>query len=66
MTTPQTAATMCFMLAAQARIEGMKAKNIERQADGYALAYDDSAFFVEAESLERLAHDCLNQPPETT
>lgn len=64
MTTPQTAATLCFMAAAQARIEGMKAKNAEREADGYALAYDDDAFFTEAAQLEQLAHDCLNQPPE--
>lgn len=66
MTTPQTAAALLHMVAAQARIEGMKAKNIERQADGYALAYDDDAFFAEAANLEILAQDVLNQYPEKT
>ena len=66
MTTPHTAAAMLHMVAAQARIEGMKAKNIGRQADGYALAYDDNAFFAEATNLEMLAQDVLNQYPKKT
>jgi hypothetical protein len=64
MTTPQTAATLAFITAAQARIEGMIALNKERESNGYAMAYDDAAFFEEAANLERLAHDCLNQPPQ--
>lgn len=32
-------------VAALAEIEGMKALNTERERNGYAIAYDDEAFF---------------------
>lgn len=57
---PILVAIMANIVAAQARIEGMKAKNIERQADGYALAYDDNAFFVEANLLDQLSIEARN------
>ena len=49
------------LAAANARIEGMKAKNAIRESEGYALAYDDEAFFIEAGFLEQLAHQVINQ-----
>ena len=39
----------------------MKAKNAIRESEGYALAYDDEAFFIEAGFLEQLAHQVINQ-----
>ena len=61
MTTPQTAQVLALIAAANARIEGMKAKNAIRESEGYALAYDDEAFFIEAGFLEQLAHQVINQ-----
>lgn len=43
------------IMAAQARIEGMKALNVVRTSNGHALAYDDDAFFNEAQGLAVLA-----------
>ena len=59
--TPETCRCFALIAAAQARIEGMKAKNIVLQENGYALAYDDPAFFVEADLLEQLALQVINQ-----
>ena len=59
--TPQTAYAFALIVAAQARIEGMKAKNIERQEQGYALAYNEDAFYHEATGLEQIAISVLNQ-----
>jgi len=61
MTTPQTARALLLLAAANARIEGMKAKNAEREANGYAFAYGEESFFYEAQELEKLAHEVINQ-----
>lgn len=61
MTTPTTAHVLLQMAAAQARIEGMKAANQHRVDSGYAQAYSDDAFFSEADLLEQLARDVINQ-----
>jgi len=53
----QLVAILALIAAANARIEGMKATNIERQANGYALAYDEQAFVDEAIALAELARD---------
>ncbi len=59
--TPETCRCFALVVAAQARIEGMKATNIERLANDYALAYDETAFNVEANFLEQLAIQVINQ-----
>lgn len=59
--TPQTVRIMALITAAQARIEGMKAANAERAANGYVPAYDVDAFFDESSRLELLANDVLQQ-----
>lgn len=59
--TPQTVRIMALITAAQARIEGMKAANAEREANGYAPAYDGDAFFEEFSRLELLANEVIQQ-----
>ena len=61
MTNEQIHALACIT-AAQARIAGMQAANTMRQADGYQLAYDDAAFFAEAQMIEELGIHILNCP----
>ena len=51
---------MLLGMAAQARIEGMKAENRKREKDGHAPAYSEIDFFNEAESLEVLAIQAIN------
>jgi len=43
------------VLAIQAEIEGMKAANKERESQGLALAYDESAFVQAANNLRTVA-----------
>lgn len=59
--TPQTVRIMALITAAQARIEGMKAANAEREANGHAPAYDGDAFFEEFSRLELLANEVIQQ-----
>lgn len=59
---PQLVAALANIAAAQARIEGMKAENIERQEQGHALAYDGDAFFEAAQQLDVLAVHINNLP----
>ena len=59
--TPQTVRAYALVVAALARIEGMKALNEKRRSEGYALAYDEDAFFVEAQILENIAMEAINQ-----
>ena len=47
---------LALVLAIQAEIEGMKSFNIERTANGYALAYTPDDFFEKAEELRELAN----------
>ena len=61
MTTNKTAQAMALIAAAMARIEGMKAANAEREANGDAQAYGADEFFYEAHSLETIARDVLEQ-----
>ena len=50
---------MAQIAACNARIEGMKAANRVRRDDGKADAYGDSAFFLEAETLDSLAQQAV-------
>ena len=59
--TPETARCFALIVASQARIEGMKVANIVSQSAGRALAYNESAFDVEAFHLEQLAIQVINQ-----
>ena len=43
------------VLVIQAEIEGMKFANIEREALGLSLAYDESSFAQAADNLRRIA-----------
>ena len=61
MSTPQTARALALIAAAQARIAGMQAENLDRQMQGYSLAYSEAAFFQEAGSLEQIAVEVINQ-----
>ena len=45
------ARVMALSVAITARIEGMKAANTEREKNGYALAYGESAFFEVEQEL---------------
>jgi len=47
---------LALIFAVQAEIEGMKAANVEREAQGYALAYGEKAFAEAAEELKVLAY----------
>ena len=50
---------LALISAVNAEIEGMKARNIEREANGFAMAYDDLAFSNKANELREIiwAHD---------
>jgi hypothetical protein len=48
------------IVAAQARIEGMKAANQQRLTEGASIAYDEQAFLSEAAGLEFLAQHLQN------
>lgn len=61
MTTPLTARTLALIAAAQARIEAMKIENEYRQRRGYSPSYGETAFLVEAELLETLAGEVIQQ-----
>lgn len=50
---------LALILAIQAEIEGMKAENLQREHQNYAVAYDDASFQEMAERLRNLAH-CHN------
>ena len=63
MTTSQTVRALALIIAAQARIAGMQAANLDRQMQGYSLAYSEEAFFQEAGSLEQIAEEVISQWP---
>lgn len=46
-----------FILAASARVEGMKAENQHRLACGNSIAYGEEAFGIEANHIETLARE---------
>ena len=39
----------------------MQAENLDRQMQGYSLAYSEAAFFQEAGTLEQIAVEVINQ-----
>lgn len=47
---------LALIFAIQAEIEGMKAFNTERENNGEALGYDESAFNQAAEELRNIAY----------
>jgi len=53
--TPQLAALVAEMEAVKARIEAMKAENKDREQRGLSIAYTESSFFDEADSLMKIA-----------
>jgi len=61
MTTPTTARVLALIAAANARIAGMQTMNAIRESNGHSLAYDEDAFFSEAQQLEQLAIEVHNQ-----
>lgn len=64
--TPETCRCFSLIVAAQARIEGMRAENTARQQRGESMAYDDKAFFVEAmeNELAALQSTCQRRAAE--
>jgi hypothetical protein len=52
-------AALANIAAAQARIEGMKSANLLRDQLGESPAYGEDAFNVEAQWLENIARDVL-------
>ena len=53
-------AALAQIVAAQARIEGMKAFNQHRVSVGESIGYDEQAFLNEAAGLEFLAQHLQN------
>ena len=54
----RSATVMASVMRAYATIEGMKALNREREADGKALAYDESAF-LDVIDQEGIGHNSV-------
>lgn len=59
--TPETVRVFALVVAAQARIEGMKAANAVIDPIAYPLRYDENAFFNEAAYIEQLSIQVINQ-----
>ncbi len=57
--TPKTVQHLTLVAAAFARIVGMHAENMQRQRNGYAMAYVEENFMAEAEKLEQIAVEVL-------
>jgi hypothetical protein len=53
----QTVRALGFILACNARVEGMRAANQQRAAVGESMAYDSHDFDAEAAQMERIAHE---------
>lgn len=45
-----------LILAVQAEIEGMKVENIQREKDGYSMAYNSTDFQFKAEELRNISY----------
>jgi hypothetical protein len=60
-TTPETARALALIAAEQARIAGMTAENMQRQAVGSSMAYTEQDFLYVAFSLEQLSIEVINQ-----
>lgn len=50
---------MCVLLEAAIELEAMKVANNEREQDGKALAYDDSAFFTLQQNMIGRFRSCI-------
>ena len=53
---------MAQIIASQARVIGMQAKNTHRLSLGYSIAYDEDSFFGEAKLMEELGNHIINCP----
>ena len=53
----QTVRALGFILACNARVEGMKSHNLHVQHVGGSDFYDEQAFFHEAAQMEIIAHE---------
>lgn len=60
MTTPKTAKVLALIAAAQARIAGMQIENMIQLPNG-RFAYSKDDFQAEANHLEQLAAEVINQ-----
>lgn len=54
------AGKFAFILAEHARVQGMIAANMQRQALGQSMAYDEAAFCDAACRIDTLAIELLN------
>lgn len=57
---PLAASKFAFILAENARVAGMTALNMQRQAQGYSMAYSDEDFFNAAARIDTLAIELAN------
>jgi len=53
----QTVRALGFILACNARVEGMKAENMAKARVSEPMAYDDDDFNNQAFQMERIAHE---------
>lgn len=51
-----TVKRLALVLAVQAEIEGMKAENMQREQQGYSMAWTEIDFCQKAEELRNLAN----------
>ena len=51
-----TVRRLALVLAVQAEIEGMKAENMQREQQGYSMAWTETDFCQKAEELRNLAN----------
>lgn len=58
---PESVRCFALIVAAQARIAGMQAENQHRLACGDSIAYGEDAFNIEADFLEQLSIQAINQ-----
>lgn len=53
--TDYTVKRLALILSVYAEIEGMKAENMQREHQGYSMAYTDLDFHMKADDLKNLA-----------
>lgn len=51
----QTVRALGFILACNARVEGMRAANRQREALGESMMYAEEEFFAEANAMDNIA-----------
>lgn len=57
---PLAASKFAFILAENARVAGMTALNMQRQAQGHSMGYSDEDFFNAAARIDTLAIELAN------